>query len=157
MAESKRNTDLEEEVFDYDAYAEVARSANLERIFLCESSFGMKPEGIVRIERDFHELRHLIEGKTSWFVFDEETGTASGGLSWAVRLKDGRKNVLKLECSYLLFYVGMEKCNEKYVQAYFDKVGKFACYPYFRADFAHAASSAGVTLPPLPSLRDRVD
>ena len=40
------------------------------------------------------------------------------------------------------------------VVRFVNRVGNFAAYPYFRSHFAEITSQAGITIPPLPVMKE---
>ncbi|OOY27466.1 hypothetical protein BMI90_12720 [Thioclava sp. L04-15] len=157
------NTSIEQDVsagdpaeFDNDIYAKLTVSARLRDIKLISSDYSVKPEVFEALE-DLENMVHGFSGEPSGFYFDEETGLLIGQYRWNAEIKLGRKKVLKLVSEYLVAYNGMADFDEGYVRFFFEKVGRFATYPYFRAEFSQHSSASGIMLPPLPSLNERVD
>lgn len=140
--------------FDYEVYAELTRAARLQEIRLMECSYSIKPEVLEALE----DLENLVYfGMPSGFHFDGGTGVMVGHYRWTAEVKLKRKKVLKLVSEYLIVYTGMIGFEDEYSRFYFEKVGRFSTYPYFRSDFSHHSAASGIMLPPLPSLNERVD
>lgn len=140
--------------FDNDIYTNLSISARLRDIRMIGCEYFIKPEVFGALE-DTSNMS--FSGEPTAFHFDEDSGVMIGHYTWNVEIKLKRKKVLKLVSEYLIAYTGMSGFPEEYVRFYFEKVGRFATYPYFRAVFSFHSSSSGITLPPLPSLNERVD
>jgi hypothetical protein len=140
--------------FDHNAYKELTIAAQLRDIRLTNCEYAIKPEVFEALE----DLENMVFfGEPSGFHFDGETGLMVGNYRWTAEVKLGRKKVLKLVSEYLIAYTGLSGFDEDYVRFYFEKVGRFATYPYFRSNFSYHSSASGIMLPPLPSLNERVD
>ncbi len=143
--------------FDASVYQKVAWSAQLHDIGLIKSTFEMKPECLPIFTEEPELLKHSFGGYCKSFHIDEKAGLLSGIFSWEVSIKYKRIKAVKLSCQYMLVYSGLIDHPEKYVRLYFEKLGKFTSYPYFRTLFSVQSQAAGIMLPPLPSLTDRMD
>ncbi|WP_066705356.1 hypothetical protein [Celeribacter ethanolicus] len=142
--------------FDYEVYADISVSAILSEIRLIGSEYSVKPE-IFRVLEDLGNMAHDFSGVCKALDFIEEEGVAIGQYSWTASIKYGRKKVLKLSTNYLVTYEGLEGKDGDHVAVFFNKVVRFATYPYFRALFSHHTAETGIMMPPLPSLNERVD
>ena len=140
--------------FDNEIYTEFTIAARLKDIKLTDCNYSIKPQVFEAIE-DLDCLGFF--GEPTGFHFDSETGLMLGYYRWTAEIKHGRKKVLKLISEYLIAYTGVSGFEETYARYYFEKVGRFATYPYFRSDFSYHSSASGIMLPPLPSLNERVD
>jgi hypothetical protein len=162
MADSEKSLSVESDgevpgfCLDYDVYAKVSTAAQLRDIKLLESAYSIKPE-VFEVTEDLENMNHGFSGECTQLFFDEEAGLALGHYRWSAEVKSGRKKVLKLQADYLVAYTGLTDCDEGHVRFFFEKVGRFATYPYFRALFSHQSSESGLMLPPLPTLNERVD
>lgn len=159
MVEEETNQDPSSAVghaaeFDNGVYTELTIAARLRDIRLISCDYSIKPEVFEALE-DFENMGFF--GEPSGFHFDSETGIMVGHYRWTAEVKLGRKKVLKLVSEYLIAYMGLSGFKEYHARFYFEKVGRFATYPYFRSDFSHHSSASGIMLPPLPSLNERVD
>ncbi|PWE26803.1 hypothetical protein C4N9_20420 [Pararhodobacter marinus] len=146
----------EAEEFDNDVYARLAAAAKLSDIKLIECDYSIKPEVFQAIE-DTENMAHGFVGDPAGYYVDDEIGLLLGRYKWSAEIKLRRKKVLKLACVYLVAYTGVQGFTDNYLQFYFEKIGRFTTYPYFRAEFSRLSSSSGIMLPPLPSLSERVD
>lgn len=158
MSESNRNLEVnstaETVEFYHAVYADLSVSARLRDIKLINCEYLIKPE-VFDVLDDLENMGFF--GESSGFHFDGETGILIGHYRWTAEVRHGRKKVLKLVSEYLVAYTGMEGFDSDYARFYFEKVGRFATYPYFRSEFSHHSSASGILLPPLPSLNERVD
>jgi len=146
-----------DEDFDVEIYNSVASCAQLSEIRLLASTFAVKPECLGEFDDPENSHDHKFEGHAHKFVFDSENGIAIGTIVWCAEIKSGRKKALKLTAEYLTTYGDLQGMDADYVRLYFGKIAKFATFPYFRNLFSVQVSAAGIQLPPLPSLIDRVD
>lgn len=141
---------------DYGKYAEVSSAAELHDIKLIKSEYSVKPE-IFRVVEDMENMVHGFQGECLSFDFLDEPGIAVGRYKWSAEIKAGRKKALKLTAEYLVAYAELSGQDKGHVEFFFNKVGRFATYPYFRALFSHHTAETGLVFPPLPSLNERVD
>ena len=140
--------------FNPELYRQVSVAASLRDIKLIKSEYSIKPE----VYEALDDLENMgFFGEPTGFSFNDVQGVLLGNYQWTSEVKLGRKKVLKFVSEYLIAYSGLNDFEEEYVRFYFEKVGRFATYPYFRSDFSHHVSSSGIFLPPLPSLNERVD
>ena len=145
------------EGFDSDEYADVACRARLVQVHLTDCEYSAKVPEIISNQNEDDSLSPSFEGEPGGCNYIENLGYFIGDYFWRVDIKHGRRKLLKLRCKYVLIYENVQDCDEKYVQLYFSKIGRFTTYPYFRAEFAAMVSNSGLTFPPLPSLTDRID
>lgn len=83
---------------------------------------------------------------------DTETGAAAAIFRFHLKGKAGRKKALTIEADYAVIYDVGEDAVPNAARAFVTNVGLFAAYPYFRGLVAQVAWSAGVDLPPLPTI-----
>jgi len=143
--------------FDNAKYSEVARFARLREMGLVEANFKLRPDCFSDLVTSPDELTHGFGGDVEQLSFDPEGGVLFGVYAWNAEIKKGNKKALKLLCKYFIVYNNLEDQPADYAKLYLEKVGKFASYPYFRSQFAILTSAAGLTLPPLPALAERMD
>ncbi|MES2432522.1 MAG: hypothetical protein V4586_01680 [Pseudomonadota bacterium] len=155
--ESSTSLSFSTEGFDRAIYADVAMKARLRELALSESEFSAKIDVLRLAEMRHEDMAHTFGGECTDFSFDSESGIAFGNYAWTAEMKHGRTKVLKLKCKYLLVYSNLKSCPQDYVGLYFEKVGRFSSYPYFRTVFASHTSFAGAAVKPLPSLTERID
>jgi hypothetical protein len=143
--------------FDPEEYAKTARMARLETIRLLDSRYSASPQGLMDGELGDVKLQQGFGGEPSGHHFDVSTGVVIGGYRWSAEVKQKRKKIISLRVDFMLAYSGLEEAQAEYVSLYFNKVARFTTYPFFRSHFAVHASASCITLPPLPSLFERVD
>ena len=141
---------------DSEIYNKVSCSARLMEVRLIESGYMIKPEIAAAFE-DMSNLNLHYSGDCSALDFNLEAGVAVGKFDWLAEVKFGRLKCLKLRATYLLVYANLEGCDADHVRYFISKVGRFATYPYFRSHFSHNVSESQLMMPPLPTLRERVD
>lgn len=145
------------EGFEHEVYAQVAMRAELEEIRLLESSYLINPDIFFSPDFDPSNLANRLGSETSSIMYDAERGIVAGGFIWHAEMKLRRKKALALRGNYSAVYSNLSGCDERYVESYFVKVARFATFPYFRTLFSTQTSASGLALPPLPSLKERVD
>lgn len=143
--------------FDSAAYEKVAQSANLREVSLANSQFSIKVPVFVEAEEEGTQFRPAFSGEPKHQSFMAGPGMLIGSYHWNVEIKIGRIKALKMSAEYVLIYSGLADAPEDYVKLYFAKLARFTSYPYFRALLAMNVSGTGISIPPLPSLKDRVD
>lgn len=133
---------------DPEAYNSIARCAELLGVQLIESNFSIVPaffeagdEGSLNL--DVVELH----GK-----FDEDSRVTTCIFQFENSKKKGRKKLFSLRDKFVVFYKIPVECDEFHAVAFARRVGVMACYPYFRAHVAQAASLANAEMPILPTL-----
>lgn len=146
----------DEPLLDADLYLKVSQAAKLQEVKLIASEYQVKPEAF-RAAQDLDNLDLRYSGHCGSLSYDAEDGVCVAHFNWEAQIKLGRKACLKLKSEYLLIYSIMADCDERHVAFFINKVGRFATYPYFRSHFSHHTSETGIFLPPLPTLRERVD
>jgi hypothetical protein len=161
MAEIAKDSDAKlgfhSENFDQDKYSAVARSARLYDVALTKQNFEVKLAVMRSSANGDTPLKHSFKGSPEGWSIDEATGLMVGRYLWKAGIVVGRAKGLALTAEYLLIYRGLAGQDKDYARLYFEKLGRFTSYPYFRMLFSSCAGNAGLTLPPLPSLTDRVD
>lgn len=143
--------------FDNATYELVAQSASLRQVSLANSQFSIKVPAFMNAEEEGADLRPAFRGEPKHQSYMPTSGMLIGSYYWTVDVKVGRVKALKMSAEYVLIYSGLSNAPEEYVKLYFAKLGRFTSYPYFRSLLAMNVSAAGVSIPPLPSLKDRVD
>lgn len=146
-----------DEDFDVERYNEIARVARLREVRLFESDYSLKLNFLSDIEcYESRDAVYMFVGKCKHVALSE-SGVCIGVFAWTADVKVGRTKALKASAEYIVVYSELEGRDEEYVKLFFEKVGKFTSFPYFRSHVAHLTSASALHLPPLPSLTDRVD
>lgn len=143
--------------FDVEIYNDVARSAELIRLISVSSGFSVREDCLSQIAKNTPDCKFYYEGAVTECFFNSERGIIVGKYGWKAEIKIGRKKALKCDALFLIAYANLEDKEERYVKFFFNKLSRFASFPYFRAHFSAQSSSAGLALDPLPSLTERVD
>lgn len=143
--------------FDHALYADVARTARLREMGLVESGFRLRADCFPDLVSNPEDLTHGFGGDAEQVAFDPDDGVLFGIYSWSAEIKKGNRKALRLTAKYVIIYNNLKGQPEQYARLYLEKVGKFASYPYFRSLFAIHTSAAGLALPPLPALAERMD
>lgn len=143
------------EGFDVDAYNDIARSAKLIDVRLVESSFSINPE-VVQDDASETQAAYSFGGDCGGSSLSA-SGLCIGVYDWWSEIRRGRKKPLKATCKYVVAYENLRGKDERHVEVFFRKIAKFASFPYFRVHVAMHVAAAGLTLPPLPSITDRID
>jgi hypothetical protein len=143
---------------DPEHYNKVVGAAGLEEILLVGANFSVKPDYFESREQGKEGKRkpsiEYVYGCTiSDASFDADTGTAGATFNWELVARRGKKNLLKLHCSYLVYYSGLKKMEKEVVLYFVSKVGRFTSYPYFRAMASQFSWASGTNLPLLPVIR----
>ena len=143
--------------FDVEIYNEIARSAALADLRTVASEFLLKEECIPSLQVMEEKVKSIVTGQIEDHFYDSERGVVAGKYTWSAEMKVGRLKALKCNASYLAVYSDLANRDSEHVAIFYDKLSRFASYPYFRAHFSAQVAAANLLIPPLPSLRDRVD
>lgn len=133
-----------------DEYNDMVAQAELIDIKLIKSDFNVEP-GFFALEDEENALRYSCELDVS--LDGENTSTLMGFYACEAGVKHSRKWLLKVKATYLVVYYVNGSATEAAKSAFLERVGRFACFPYFRGHVAHLATSAGAELAPLPVLK----
>lgn len=150
-----RETSAED--FNVSKYNTVAGAARLAEIVLTRANFVTKLGASFALADPDSAVKLTYNDELTDAAFDAEAGILAGTFNWKAEIKSGRAILVRLTASYSIFYENLAQADEKHSLAYLAKVGRFATYPYFRGIFSVHAGAAGLSVPPLPSLKERVD
>lgn len=142
--------------FNVEIYNDIARTACLRDVRLVDTQFKMDFRKANILEDD-EETSKNYGGKCKKISFHKDLGVAVSHFEWIANVFSGRSKPLRLKANYIIVYSDLEEKEEEYVHIYVEKLSRFTSYPYFRALFSTLTSAAGLALPPLPTLTDRVD
>lgn len=143
--------------FEIDRYNEVSRRARLAEITLTNSEFNAKMDAGAILSNPAGSVRLSYTDTLTEVMFDRNAGILAGLFNWKAEIKSGRTSLVRLRAAYSIFYDNLVEAEEDYAVAYLAKAGRFATYPYFRGMFSIHVGAASLIVPPLPSLRERVD
>lgn len=137
-----------------DDYTKAVERASLERISLRENAF--------RVSADYR--KHLKDADR--FIDQTvhsphfEKGLLIGTIECRVWMrKNGDKaeegaelegSIFSIESRYVVVFKVPGEHSAETVEAFFDRVGPFSVWPYFRTHVAHIAAEAGIDVPILP-------
>jgi hypothetical protein len=132
-------------------YNALVNSATLQEIRLVESQFSMAPESIA--DPKLWKLMQSCEITESHYDADDKVLFAWVSAQASCTYK--RKRVVSAKCEYLVIYNVDGDPEDVEVDIFAKRVARFAAYPYFRAHFAEVTSQAGLTLAPLPIIKEK--
>jgi len=133
------------------AYNALVSSARLRDLRLVKSEFNLDPEGL-EPDPTWKQV-HSCELQQSHY--DAENSLLVAWISAEANCLKKRKKILSVKCRYLVVYEVEGTPDDLIIQAFSKRVARFAAYPYFRAHFAELVSQAGVSIPPLPIIKER--
>lgn len=136
--------------FKPEDYHAVTREAQLSTINLLDCRFRVKPELFNEREGEDSRRKFFFGGHLENQHYDAERGLASGQFTWKVEVKVSRKKAVSLVAIFIIVYENLEGMNANAVEAFVNRVGRFATYPYFRALASQLSWEAGVELPIMP-------
>ena len=90
------------------------------------------------------------------FYFSNEKGFLSAEMNWVLTIKKGNKHLLKCSVTYAIMYSDVIDLGDGRVEVYeafINRVGKFATYPYFRSITSHLGNEARAGIPIMPILK----
>ena len=141
-----------EEKLDPAAYNRLVAHARIQAIRLIHNRYDMKPAAL---RGDRQDWSYNVSNKLlDWHCNNNEL-LLSGTWEYTASCYDKRRQMLKLVAKFLVTYRLSDVCDPNAAQAFFERVGKFAAYPYFRATFAAITQQSGITLHPLPIISDQ--
>lgn len=135
-----------------EQYNKVVEQAALGDIQLTSLKFDVKPDFFSSDEK--RKLRYDVTLQAT--EFEPSVGLAVASLTLSVIGTAGKKKALNCSADYAVVYGNLKDCDSEAVDAFLDRVAKFACFPYFRSLFSSLDWSAGLQLPPLPVLKEPV-
>jgi len=127
-------------------YNDVVAAAELLALNLIRVEFTVAPEYFTTAARELAYGCDDISVEISGEV-------ATGVFGWTLSVHADEKSLLSCRADYAVTYQVAKACDEHAVKGFVERVGKFASYPYFRAQAASLNWSAAVNLPVLPILK----
>lgn len=134
---------------DPQTYNSLVARAHLRTIRMTASKFDMKPEAL---DLDPDAWQNNVGAGILERFLEAESGSLYGVFGFEVICRHARKKVLSVSATYLISYRIQGECDEAACELFVERVGKLACYPYFRALVASLTSQAGLVMRPLPVL-----
>jgi len=129
-------------------YNGVVKAAELRGLNLTRVDFTVAPEYFTTAAAE-RELKYGCEDVSVSVSGD----VAAGVFRWALSVHAAETSLLSCTAEYVVTYDGVGGCDENAVKGFVERVGKFASYPYFRAQAASLNWNAGANLPVLPVLK----
>lgn len=151
MARAKAEPVVEKERL-LENYNRVVAAADLGGIQLAKLEFDVSPK--YYSQREKAELGYVVTLDSS--VYDPDEGFAACIVNLDVDAIIDDESLLRCNAQYTVMYSVAEPCEEEAVKAFLERVGIFACYPYFRGLFANLDWSANTRLPPLPIHKENI-
>lgn len=127
-------------------YAQVASRAHLRLVRMLKMEFDLRPSFFAEEPASLDFGREVLAHD-----FSQETSTTV--FKWWFSATRGGEDVLTCRCSMLVSYSNVEGCDEDAVFEFAQRVGGLASFPYFRAIVAQNIWAAGISLPPMPTVR----
>jgi hypothetical protein len=135
-------------------YSRVVDQAELFAIRLIEVSFSVSPLNFEAENKEPHDFYYGVSGDS--IAFDSEAGVGGIFLSCEAGRRVGGVDLVACKAKYFVGYQGLTGCEDEAVNVFLARVGRFACYPYFRSLVSTLDWNAGTDLPTLPVLREPV-
>lgn len=136
-----------------EQYNDVVDRAEISAVQLLNIDFDVSPRYYAN-ERKENIIGYEVRTEESFY--DQKEGFAACLVSFDVEAKDDEGPTLECKARYTVSYRISKPCDEKSVKVFLDRVGVFACYPYFRGLFANLDWAANTRLPPLPVHKENV-
>jgi len=136
--------------FDREEYNRLCAGAQILVVQMISSNFNVEAEYFDHIEDDDVKLKldNCVLG--AWLTEDKDAVTAI--FRYEVKAKYKRKDLVSLRADMLVAYAMPDGVDQENAEAYCQRAGLFAAYPYFRSHFAHINGVASLALPILPVL-----
>lgn len=138
-----------------DAYSDVVEKAELSSIRLATLDFQVQPEYFAAQRRRKNKPELHLDINTDTTIFDAKSGFAGIFLSCETGAKAREEDLVRCKAVFLVTYRNLLGCEEEASKAFLERVGKFACYPYFRSLFSSLDWLAGTEMPILPVLKQQ--
>lgn len=132
------------------AYNALVAAARLRDIRLLKADFLLDPNGIENQEH--WKLSQACEIQHAEYNAEAELLIAWIEAVATCKLKN--KKAVSIRCRYIVVYDVQGHPESAAVNAFAARVARFAAYPYFRSHVAEVSSQAGLSLPPLPVIKE---
>lgn len=135
-----------------EEYNRLVSHARIQAIRLINTRYDMKPAALSADRQDwaFQVGQRLLD-----FNCNNDDLLLSGTWEYTASCNAGRKQMVKLIAKFLVTYRLSDVCDPNAGKQFFERVGKFAAYPYFRGTFAMLTQQSGIALPPLPIITEQ--
>lgn len=137
---------------DPEPFNDLVAHAKLQGLRLTGSRFDIKPHALGEgRERWAYRISDALQ---EWHL-DCDALVLRGLYEYSAACVEGRRRPVTLTATYLATYRLSKSCDEDAALAYLQRIGRFSCYPYFRALFGILTEQSGLQLPPLPVMAEQ--
>ncbi|SOC46244.1 hypothetical protein SAMN05892877_12170 [Rhizobium subbaraonis] len=139
-----------------NAYNAVVEHAELLDIRLTDLKFSVKPKfyPLMEAERSGEvSLQRSFDVDVSDSGYDPEIGSLGGVFTWRLKVSQSRTKLLTVDASFFVVYRNVPEVERQHADAYLQRVGRFATYPYFRSLVAQMSWESASELPIMPVLK----
>lgn len=145
-------TDAENPKLNPQEYNRLVAHARVQAIRLINARFDIKPAALSGNRRDW---TYNVSNRLLDWHCDNEALLLSGTWEYTASCVQGRRKLLTVMSKYLVTYRLSDVCNPEAGQEFYERVAKFAAYPYFRSTFAMLTQQSGIELHPLPVMSEQ--
>ncbi|MEP2117405.1 MAG: hypothetical protein ABJP87_00355 [Bauldia litoralis] len=135
-------------------YSNVVERAELSLVQLVDLTFDVDPNHFKNDPENKPVLTVNVEAENVFF--NGESGDGGIFLLCEAGSYLDDKALVHCKARYLVSYDNLEGCEHEAATAFLRRVGRFACYPYFRSLFSTLDWSANTDMPVLPVLKEPV-
>lgn len=137
------------------AYNSVVEAAELDDITLIFTNFVIKPDyyKVALAQETAHKVKRELDSDFSAFSYDAERKFLGGKFDWTIDAAFARKKLLSVRASFIVSYENVPDVEQRHMEAFIRRVGRFATYPYFRTLVSQFSWESKAELPPLPVLK----
>ena len=133
-------------------YNRLVAHAKVQSIRLISSKYDIKPNALGADREDWtYQVSYRL---LDWHCNNEEL-LLSGTWEYTASCLKKNKKMLVVIARYLVTYRLNSVCDQEAGQQFFERVAKFAAYPYFRGTFAMLTQQSGIMLHPLPIISEQ--
>jgi len=133
-------------------YNRLVAHAKVQAIRLISSRYDIKPSAL---GGDRDDWVYQVSNRLLDWHCDNDDLLLSGTWEYTASCYKKKKQMLKVVARYLVTYRLSAVCDQEAGQQFFERVGRFAAYPYFRGTFAMLTQQSGIMLHPLPIISEQ--
>lgn len=133
------------------AYNMLVAAARLRDIRLLKSEFTLDAESL---HYKVDDWKMTYDCEIHHADYDRDSQLLIAFVQAEAFCKKKTKRILSARCRYVAVYDIHGEPEDDTVNAFANRVARFAVYPYFRAHFSETCSQAGLQLPPLPVIKE---
>lgn len=137
-----------------EKYNQVIENVQLLSVQLIESEFKVRREFLSMGTKGRKKLEYNVT--PGEIFFDAESGNGAIKFSCEAFAKAGRVKAVSCKAVYAVVYENLHGCDEEAASAFLKRIGRYTCYPYFRALFGILNGEAQTHMPPLPVLKEPI-